>query len=89
MVMILAGDQVLSPQQVCPGCVLADPSGQPRWRNGALTCCPQYSIAPPCQTHSLGSNADNHPCPSVECAMGFRIVQVRSDDYYHQDDRVD
>jgi hypothetical protein len=62
MVVILAGDQLLSPQQVCQQCLLADRSGQPRWHNGQLRCG--------------GTQAQPTPTQQYECPMGFRIVQV-------------
>lgn len=32
MLVILMDNQILASQQVCQGCLLADQSGQPRWR---------------------------------------------------------
>jgi hypothetical protein len=64
MLVMLAGDQLLSPQQVCPTCLLADRAGQPRWQNGQLQC----------------GNRAISPAPAVnkqfECPMGFRLVEV-------------
>jgi hypothetical protein len=64
MLVILAGDQFLSPQQICPQCLLADRSGQPRWQNGQLKC---GGVAVP---------AAANQAPQFECPMGFRIVQI-------------
>jgi hypothetical protein len=38
MLVILTDEQILSPKQVCQTCLLADQSGQPRWRQGRLRC---------------------------------------------------
>jgi hypothetical protein len=64
MLIMLAGEQLLSPQQVCPTCLLADRAGQPRWQDGQLKCGNQ-----PVQP------AANH---QFECPMGFRLVEVAS-----------
>ncbi len=62
MLVMLAGDQVLLPQQVCPSCVLADRTGQPRWQDGVLKCGDR--AVPPTATHQF------------ECPMGFRLVAI-------------
>ena len=38
MLVILMDEQILAPEQVCQSCLLADRSGQPRWRGGELRC---------------------------------------------------
>jgi hypothetical protein len=64
MLVMLAGDQLLSPQKVCPTCLLADRAGQPRWQQGQLQC---GNPAPtPIANHQF------------ECPMGFRLVEVAS-----------
>lgn len=65
MLVILVGDQLVSPQQVCQQCLLADRSGQPRWQNGQLKC---GGAAVPLTSAHLAQQ--------YECPMGFRILQV-------------
>ena len=38
MLVILAHDNILSVNQVCPGCLLANQQGTPRWNHGKLFC---------------------------------------------------
>lgn len=64
MLVILTDKQVLSPQQVCPGCLLADRKGLPRWHQGKLGC-----------GRFLGKLAQNQPA-LYECQMGFRVASV-------------
>ncbi|NER19473.1 MAG: hypothetical protein F6J96_01675 [Symploca sp. SIO1C2] len=64
MLVILADEQILSPAQVCQGCLLADKSGQPRWRQGRLGC-----------GHVVSKPAPKQP-EQYECEMGFRIAHV-------------
>lgn len=64
MLVILMENQLLPPQKVCQTCLLADQSGQPRWRGGRL-CCGQ----------SLHKAVDQQP-DQYECAMGFRIANI-------------
>ncbi len=68
MLVILAGNQLLSPQQVCPQCLLADRAGQPRWHNGQLKC--GAPIVP------SGGHPPRPQSQQFECPMGFRIIQV-------------
>lgn len=64
MLVMLVGDQLLSPQQICPGCLFADHAGRPRWQDGVLKC----------------GNRPTPPLPAtnnqIECPMGFRLVEV-------------
>jgi hypothetical protein len=69
MVVILAGDQLLSPRQVCQGCLLADRTGQPRLQNGYPTCCDKAAFEENCAV-------EQRACPSAECPMGFRVVRL-------------
>jgi hypothetical protein len=62
MLVMLAGDQLLLPQQVCPTCLLADRAGQPRWQEGQLKC----------GNRPVQPTANNQ----FECPMGFRLVEV-------------
>ncbi|MDY6782949.1 MAG: hypothetical protein SW833_10445 [Cyanobacteriota bacterium] len=65
MLVILTDEQILSPKQVCQGCLLASHSGLPRWDNGKLGC---------------GQSVDHHKHqnapPQYECQMGFRLANV-------------
>lgn len=64
MLVILIGEQLLSPQQVCQSCLLADRSGQPRWNQGRLRC-----------GHALHKLSESQP-DQYECQMGFRIANI-------------
>jgi hypothetical protein len=64
MLVILTDEQVLSPSQVCQSCLLADKSGQPRWRQGKLGC-----------GHAIRKCAANQP-DQYQCEMGFRVANV-------------
>lgn len=64
MLVILMEEQILSPTKVCQSCLLADKSGQPRWRHGKLGC-----------GHAVPKLTDNQP-DQYECQMGFRIANV-------------
>ncbi len=64
MLVILMEDQILAPQQVCQSCLLADSSGQPRWRQGQLRCA-----------HLVRKIAEQQP-DQYECLMGFRIANI-------------
>lgn len=64
MLVILMEDQILAPQQVCQSCLLADSSGQPRWRQGQLRC-----------GHAVRKITEEQ-ADQYECLMGFRIVNI-------------
>jgi hypothetical protein len=64
MLVILVENQLLSPQQVCQSCLMADQSGQPRWHQGRLGC-----------GRVLNKLADELP-EQYECQMGFRIANI-------------
>ncbi len=64
MLVILTEEQVLVPKQVCQSCILADSSGQPRWRQGQLRCGSQIRKIDPQQPEQY------------ECMMGFLIIQI-------------
>ncbi|MBE9076907.1 hypothetical protein IQ241_06295 [Romeria aff. gracilis LEGE 07310] len=66
MLVILMENQLLSPQAVCPGCPMADQSGQPRWQSGQLRC-----------GRPLENRIQNGPAHQYECQMGFRIAEIR------------
>jgi hypothetical protein len=72
MLVIIGEEQILSVQQICQGCLLADRSGFPRWRQGKLCC-----------GHLLGQLDSIHATRSeksqaaiYECEMGFKIAEI-------------
>ncbi|NJL82337.1 MAG: hypothetical protein HC890_04090 [Chloroflexaceae bacterium] len=67
MLVILTEEQVLSPRKICPGCLMADHSGFPRWQGGKLGC-----------GNYLGRRGDNQP-ELYECQMGFVLASIDSD----------
>jgi len=64
MLVILLENQLISPNQVCATCLLADQSGQPRWSSGQLRCGKAL------QKH------DQQELAQFECQMGFRVANV-------------
>lgn len=67
MLVILMNNQLVSPQQVCQSCLLADQSGQPRWRAGRLRC-----------GRAVRAAIDQQP-EQYECQMGFRVANIDSE----------
>ncbi|HEY9301583.1 MAG TPA: hypothetical protein VIQ31_35520 [Phormidium sp.] len=65
MLVILMEDQVIAPQTVCQSCLLADRSGQPRWRGDHLFC-----------GHAVRKLSENQPA-QYECQMGFRVANIQ------------
>ncbi len=64
MLVVLLKNQLLMPKQVCQTCLLADPSGQPRWRQGQLCC-----------GYPIPGLTENQP-EQYQCQMGFRIANI-------------
>jgi hypothetical protein len=64
MLVVLIDDRVILPCQVCQTCLLADRSGQPRWRHGQLVC-----------GRALEKLSEQQP-DTFECEMGFRIANI-------------
>ncbi|MCD8488225.1 MAG: hypothetical protein LRZ84_16170 [Desertifilum sp.] len=64
MLVMLIDDRIIAPKTVCQGCLLADRSGQPRWRQGQLRC-----------GHALQRPSPAQPI-QYECQMGFRIACI-------------
>lgn len=64
MLVILSGDQLLPPHQVCQSCLLADHSGQPRWHQGQLWC-----------GHAIGKLSEKQAA-QYQCQMGFRVANI-------------
>ncbi|MDF0551547.1 hypothetical protein [Kamptonema sp. UHCC 0994] len=65
MLVILMENQMLAPQSVCQSCLLADQSGQPRWRGNELRC-----------GHLIPKPTTSQP-DQYECQMGFRIANIQ------------
>ena len=68
MLVILMEEQILATKQVCPSCLLADRSGQPRWSQGRLRCpgAIRKLSAKPEQNNSIFF-AINRRSPSWQC----------------------
>lgn len=64
MLVIMMQDQLLTPHHVCQSCLMADQSGQPRWRQGQLLC-----------GRALRTLSESQP-EQFECQMGFRIANI-------------
>lgn len=64
MLVIFAGDRILSPQKVCKMCLMADQSGQPRWSQGELRC-----------GQAIQKLTEQQP-NQFECQMGFRVADI-------------
>lgn len=64
MLVILMDNQIFAPQQVCQSCLLADGSGQPRWRQGKLYC-----------GRAIRKLTEQQP-DQFECLMGFRVANI-------------
>lgn len=64
MLVVLMENQLLPPEQICQTCLLADQSGQPRWRRGELRC-----------GRALQKASETQP-EQYECQMGFRIAHI-------------
>lgn len=65
MLVMLMEDRVISPQIVCQNCLLADRSGQPRWKGDRLGC-----------GHAVGKVSENQP-DRYECQMGFLVANIK------------
>jgi hypothetical protein len=65
MLVILMDEQILAPQHVCQSCLLADRSGQPRWRGGQLRCA-----------QAISKLTEQQP-DQYQCLMGFRIANIQ------------
>lgn len=72
MLVILTDRQILSTNQVCGGCLMADSGGFPRWRQGKLCC-----------GHLLDNQNDSSELamrdrPKIyECQMGFHVTDIK------------
>jgi hypothetical protein len=64
MLVILTEQQVISPKQVCQGCLLANSQGLPRWNQGKLGC--GYAV------DKIGGGEAS----IYQCQMGFKVASV-------------
>lgn len=64
MLVVLTDKQVISAEQICQGCLLADRSGLPRWRQGQLYCGRLLNIGQIQQANIY------------ECQMGFKVANI-------------
>jgi hypothetical protein len=64
MLVALGEEQIISIRQICQGCLLADHTGLPRWRQGKLCC-----------GHLLAQSGGSQPT-LYECKMGFRLAEI-------------
>ncbi|NJK37640.1 MAG: hypothetical protein HC835_08395 [Oscillatoriales cyanobacterium RM2_1_1] len=65
MLVILMENQLIEPEQVCQGCLLANQKGQPRWKGGQLTC------------GQLVEKPIHDQPDQYQCQMGFRIADIK------------
>ena len=65
MLVVVMDNQLVSPESICHSCLMADRAGQPRWRNGSLSC-----------GRALSQTSPEQP-QQYECQMGFRIAKIR------------
>ncbi|NET09854.1 MAG: hypothetical protein F6K16_35170 [Symploca sp. SIO2B6] len=67
MLVMLMNDQLISPQTVCQGCLMANQQGQPRWQRGKLLCGRTLKW--------MADEVGDRPT-QYECQMGFRIADI-------------
>jgi hypothetical protein len=61
MLVILTNEQLIAPEQVCGGCLLANAQGQPRWQQGVLAC----------------GKPSGSPARQYQCQMGFQVAEIQ------------
>ncbi|MEM9542824.1 MAG: hypothetical protein AAGA60_25450 [Cyanobacteria bacterium P01_E01_bin.42] len=84
MLVILTDEQVISPQQVCCNCLLADSQGLPRWHQGKLGCGLAISTQRKYQSVEVDRGSDlnlrdrsREKLPDLyQCQMGFRVAEI-------------
>lgn len=74
MLVVLTQEQILTPQKVCCGCLLADQSGLPRWRKGKLVC--GRVLQEMKMTPGAAQMSTDQPPELYECQMGFRLAKI-------------
>jgi hypothetical protein len=68
MLVIMMDNQLLMPQTVCQGCLMADQRGQPRWQQGQLRCGRLLQRS--------GAEQPAQYAIQYECQMGFRVANI-------------
>ncbi len=77
MLVVLTEQQVLSPRQVCQGCLLADRSGLPRWHQGRLSCALAAERGTSSCSHRPGTTSSQaQPLKLFQCQMGFQLADI-------------
>ena len=66
MLVIVTNKQVLSVKQVCPGCLMADRGGSPRWHQGKLGCGNLLN----------NKKTQDGQAKIYQCQMGFRVAEL-------------
>lgn len=66
MLVMICESSIIAPHQVCQGCLMADHSGEPRWKDGQLRC-----------GHAIAQNQGSRSAPRYECDMGFQLADVQ------------
>ena len=64
MIVMITDEQILSAKQICQNCLMADSSGQPRWRGGQLGCGRALQ------------NSSFRKAKIYRCQMGFDVTEV-------------
>ncbi len=67
MLVIVMDNQLLQPQAVCQGCLMASQEGHPRWHQGRLGCGRRLQA---------GIGAETETGEQYECQMGFRVAHI-------------
>lgn len=78
MLIILTDEQVLSPHQVCCGCLFANQQGLPRWRKGKLGCGLAVRSADKTVCPKSLTQAKNNLPQLYQCQMGFQVAYLDS-----------
>lgn len=74
MVVLLTEQGILSPRQVCPGCILASAQGLPRFRGGHLSCGRSGAVEAKAQAREEAQPEE--AAMGQDCPMGFRVIDV-------------
>ena len=70
--MMITDTQILSPQQVCCGCLFASLDGEPRWNGSKLGCG-----KPVVECQGRENQGEVHrQSDRYECAMGFHLALI-------------
>ncbi len=65
MLVIFTNEQIMPPEKICGGCLLASSDGLPRWHQSKLSCGKSVGQFP-------DSGSDIY-----ECEMGFKIANLK------------